>query len=113
MGQGKNRTRQHLGSQPRCTDSPGGHHAQPSPHPRRNGDLQGGRATAWQEALSRSVLGRPGGHYSGRNAVGEEQDGHTGSKLKPRPELETPGGPIAHLLTTATSRLAPCPGSDR
>lgn len=34
------------------------------------------------------MLGRPGGHYSGRNAVEKEQDHHTGSKLKPRPELD-------------------------
>lgn len=90
--------REHLGSQPRCTDSPGGHHVQPSPRPRRNGDLQGGRATAWQEALHHSVPGRPGGHYSGRNAGGEEQDRQTGSSLEPRPKSETPPADHCHIL---------------
>lgn len=63
--------RAHLDSRSSCTGFPLGHCAQPSPHPRRNGGPQGGRATAWQEALSHSVPGRPGGHCSGRSAVGE------------------------------------------
>lgn len=66
--------RAHLRSQPNCTGSLLGDCTGPSPHPRRNGGPQGGRATARQQALSHSVTGRRGGHYSGRSAGEGEVD---------------------------------------
>ena len=75
------RERRHLGSQPRCTSCPSGRCTGPSCHPRRNGGPQGGRATAWQGALSRSVPGRPGEPCSGRSAVEEG----TGRQTEPWP----------------------------
>ena len=107
MGTG---VREHLGCRPSCTDSPSGHCTRPSPHPRRNGGPQGGTATAWQEAPSHSGPGRPGGHYSGRSAVGEgswavtlDPDRDSKPDLGPRPEL----GPGAHPRPAASSSAAP------
>lgn len=96
--------REHLGSQPSCTGSPSGGCTRPSPHPRRNGGPQGGRATAWQAALSHSVPGRPGGRYSGRSAVGKRswavtQDHSRGSNPDPG----------AHPMTKCLTLCSPLP----